>query len=206
MTDRQAHWQGVYTEKEVNQVGWYADHLKTSLEWIDELGAEITQPFIDVGGGASTLVDDLLEKDYQDITVLDLSAKALEVVRTRLGSRAHGVAWIDGDITRVNLPTDHFRLWHDRAAFHFLIEPEQRLEYRERLLQSLRAGGYLLMGVFELQAPPQCSGLPVQRYSAESLAAEFGDSFQLCKTQKEIHVTPSGFEQAYVYCLFERVG
>jgi ubiquinone/menaquinone biosynthesis C-methylase UbiE len=198
------HWQQVYSTKSTDQVGWYAPHLTTSVRWITDLGLDPDDPIIDVGGGASTLVDDLLDKGYRDLSVLDLSARALSAVKERLGTRTSRVSWLLGDVTEIELPASHFELWHDRAVFHFLVEPEQQTKYRDKLLQALKPGGHFIIGVFELEAPPQCSGLPVQRYSVEKLNTIFGTEFNLKQHQKEIHQTPSGVEQKYLYCLFQR--
>jgi len=198
------HWQQVYSTKSTDQVGWYAPHLTTSIEWITDLNLNPTDPIIDVGGGASTLVDDLLDKDYKDISVLDLSDRAMSVVRERLGTRASQVSWLLGDVAEVKLPSSHFRLWHDRAVFHFLVESGQQMKYRDKLLHALKPGGQFIIGVFELEAPPQCSGLPVQRYSVEKLRTVFGAEFKLERHHKEIHKTPSGVEQQYLYCQFQK--
>ncbi len=198
------HWQQVYSTKTTDQVGWYAPHLTTSVRWITDLNLDPDDPIIDVGGGASTLVDDLLDKGYRDISVLDLSDRAMSAVRERLGTSASQISWLLGDVTEIELPISHFKLWHDRALFHFLIEPEQQKKYRDKLLQALTPGGHFIIGVFELEAPPQCSGLPVQRYNVEKLNAIFGTEFNLKHHQNEIHQTPSGVEQKYLYCLFQR--
>ncbi len=199
------HWQRIYTTKPTDEVGWYAPHLKTSLNWIGDLKLQPDDALIDVGGGASTLVDDLLRLGYKKISVLDLSNQAISVVRNRLGSRDETVNWLMGDITEVDLPQGQFELWHDRAVFHFLTEKAQQKKYRDRLLRALKVGGNLIIGTFELEGPATCSGLPVQRYSAELLSTLFGTEFELKRHQKENHTTPSGFEQRYLYCQFERV-
>ncbi len=198
------HWQQVYTTKSTEQVGWYTPHLQTSVKWITELNLAPEDPIIDVGGGASMLVDDLIDTGHTEISVLDMSERALAVVRERLGHKAEQVSWLQADVTEVELPSRHFTLWHDRAVFHFLVEPEQQRKYLGKLSGALKAGGYFLIGAFDLKAPAKCSGLPVQRYSVELLEAMFGTEFQLRRQHKEIHYTPSGLEQAYVYCLFQR--
>lgn len=198
------HWDKIYGSKSTRKVGWYAPHLTTSLSWINELNLEPTEPIIDVGGGASTLVDDLIETGYKDLTVLDLSNSAIQRVQERLGSASGAVTWLQGDITETGLPSQHYRLWHDRAAFHFLIEPETQQKYRDAILRSLATGGYLIIGTFAPDAPPQCSGLPVERYTSDTLSKIFGKEFELIRHHNEIHITPSGIEQAYVYCLFQR--
>ena len=159
---------------------------------------------IDVGGGASTLVDDLLDDGHRSITVLDLSKNALSLTKTRLGKRAELVEWLEGDITSVDLPTCHYDLWHDRAVFHFLIEPELQKRYLNNLLMALKPGGHLIIGTFAPEAPPECSSLPVQRYSHEQLGNMLGDKFEIQRYQKEMHVTPGGVEQMYLFCQFKK--
>lgn len=199
------HWQRVYATKSTDEVGWYTPHLQTSLRWIADLNLPLDAPIIDVGGGASTLVDDLLEIGHRGICVLDLSEQALSKVRARMGAGAKPVSWLQGDVTEIQLPERHFDLWHDRAAFHFLVAPELQRKYKDKLLAALKMSGHFILGTFGLDAPPQCSGLPVQRYSVEMLSSLFGAEFRLKRHQKEIHHTPSGIEQSYLYCLFQRV-
>jgi len=198
------HWERVYSGKPSRKLGWYKPHLQTSLEWIEELGLARNASIIDVGGGASTLVDDLLHAGYQTITVLDISEKALSSSRERLGERAELVRWLTGDISSVDLPSNQYELWHDRAALHFLTEPDQQRVYRDQLLKSLKPGGHLVIGTFALEAPPKCSGLPVRRYSEDQLGSLLGTEFELLRHQKEQHVTPTGVEQMYLYCHFRR--
>ncbi len=199
------HWEEIYSTTPSNQVGWYAPHLETSLQWIEELKLAADDPIIDVGGGASTLVDDLLDSGHKKLTFLELSERAIELTKERLGARSSVVSWLNGDVTEIELPSLYFGLWHDRAVFHFLVESEMRQKYREALLKALRIGGYFIIGTFSPAAPPQCSGLPVQRYTSELLCKIFGKEFELVHHQEEIHGTPSGVEQAYVYCLFQRI-
>jgi SAM-dependent methyltransferase len=199
------HWEQVYSSKPTEKLGWFAPHLQTSLSWITELGLALEAPIIDVGGGASTLVDDLLDAGYRSITVLDVSRQALSLAKARLANnKAHVVSWIEGDVTATDLPEAHFELWHDRAVFHFLIEPEQQRKYRDQLLKSLKPGGHLIIGTFAPEAPPKCSGLPVQRYSPERLQSTLGGKFELQRQHNELHVTPGGVEQMYLYCQFRR--
>jgi len=159
---------------------------------------------IDVGGGVSTLVDDLLEIGYRSITVLDLSKTALALTKKRLGEKATSVTWIEGDITSTSLPPQHYEVWHDRAVFHFLISTEEQQLYVENLSKALKPGGHVIIATFSLEAPPQCSGLPVQRYSPENLERVLGAEFILKKKSKELHITPGGVEQMYLYCLFQK--
>ncbi len=202
--DRKQHWEQVYSTKPTERLGWYKPHLQTSLTWIKELNLTADAPIIDVGGGASTLVDDLLDAGYLSITVLDISDKGLSSVRARLGKKAELVTWLNGDIASIDLPTHHYELWHDRAVFHFLTEPDQQRRYQTNLLRALRPDGHLIIGVFAPEAPPKCSGLPVQRYSQEELHETLGEEFELMNHRKEQHVTPGGLEQMYVYCHFRR--
>ena len=183
-----------------DQVGWYTPHLTTSLAWIDELRPSPDAPIIDVGGGVSTLVDDLLIRGYRNITVLDISGEALSVAKARLGTSAKRVTWIEGDITEVDLPPKRFDVWHDRAVFHFLVTHEQRKMYVSQLNGSVSPGAHLIIGTFATDAPPRCSGLPVERYSADKLQETLGSRWSLVRTHRELHLTPSGVEQMYLYC------
>lgn len=202
---RVEHWEKVYTERAADQVGWYTPHLETSLQWISDLELDPADPIIDVGGGASTLVDDMLSLGRPNLTVLDISSRALAQAQRRLGGRAADVRWLQGDVTEIEMPDEYYGLWHDRAVFHFLVEDEPRMRYRQQLLSALKAGGFLVMGCFAPEAPDKCSGLPVQRYTPEGLDEFFGGAFTLLRQHNEMHVTPGGVEQAYVYCLFEKI-
>jgi len=204
--ERKAHWERVYSSKSTDRLGWYKPRLQTSLDWIRSLDLSSDAPIIDVGGGASTLIDDLLGQGHTDITVLDISDTALLLLRERLGDDAQKVTWLFADIATVELPDGHFDLWHDRAVFHFLTETEQQQRYRKNLSRSLKPGGHLIIGTFAPEAPPKCSGLPVQRYDHERLARTLGDEFELRRHHKEMHVTPGGIEQMYLYCEFQRQG
>jgi len=198
------HWEQVYLTKPTEKLGWYKPHLQTSLAWIKELGLALDAPIIDVGGGASTLADDLFDTGYRSITVLDISEKALSSVRTRLGEKAELVTWLEGNITSIDLPTHYYELWHDRALFHFLTVLEQQRKYRDNLLKALKPSGHLIIGTFAPEAPPKCSGLPVQRYSQEQLENTLGGEFELKRHHKELHITPGGVEQMYLYCHFRK--
>ncbi|QKT03727.1 class I SAM-dependent methyltransferase [Ectothiorhodospiraceae bacterium 2226] len=203
MSNKQ-HWEQTYTERTPDDLGWYTPHLAQSLAWIEALGLPPETPIIDIGGGASTLVDDLLAAGHQDLTVLDLSAQALAVAQARLGERADAVTWRIGDITDIALPAGHYALWHDRAALHFLTEPAQRARYAAQLRHALRADGEVIIGVFALEAPPQCANLPVHRYDIEALGALLGEGFALQRHIKQMHHTPRGKEQMYLYAHFRR--
>jgi len=199
------HWEQVYSDNQTKNLGWYTPHLQTSLSWIKELELDAEAPIIDVGGGASTLVGDLLDANYRSITVLDISASALSSVKASLGKKAELVNWLDGDITLLELPSQYYELWHDRAVFHFLTEPELQRQYRDKLLNALKPGGHLIIGTFATEAPPRCSGLPVQRYCQEQLESTLGTEFKLKQHKHELHITPGGVEQMYLYCHFRRI-
>ena len=199
MADRQRHWEKIYSNKAVDQVSWFQPHAASSLRLIEECtdkGARI----IDVGGGTSVLVDDLLDAGYRNLTVLDLAESALATSGARLGARAASVQWIAADITRADLPAAHFDVWHDRAVFHFLTDPDDRVRYVEQVLKSVKPGGYVIVAAFGPGGPLQCSGLDVVRYSPDALHAEFGVPFRLLRHETEIHHTPAGQEQEFVYC------
>lgn len=200
--NRKIHWEQVYATKPTESLGWYQPHLQTSLAWIKALGLSADAPILDVGGGASTLVDDLLVEGYRAITVLDISENALRAARGRLGERSELVTWLPGDITSTDLPMRQYELWHDRAVFHFLTESEQQRQYRNQLLKALRPGGHVIIATFAPEAPPRCSGLPVRRYSLERLESTLGEEFELQRDRRELHVTPGGVEQMYLYCQF----
>ncbi|MBD3640796.1 MAG: class I SAM-dependent methyltransferase [Marinobacter sp.] len=198
------HWNQIYSSQSPESVGWFRPHLETPLAWIADLNLDPHEPIIDVGGGASTLVDDLLERGHKNITVLDLSRSAIQIAQKRLGNASNTVTWLEGDVTQLELPPLYYGLWHDRAVFHFLIEPALRQKYVEAIRSSLKVGGNFIIGTFSPDSPPKCSGLPVRRYDAELLESTFGDMFELRHSVNEIHITPGGVKQPYVYCLFQR--
>jgi SAM-dependent methyltransferase len=199
---RREHWERVYSSKPPDRLGWYTPRLQTSLDWITELSLGANAPIIDVGGGASTLVDDLLGRGYSAITVLDLAAPALQLIKARLGEKSSTVTLLCGDVTEIELGENAFELWHDRAVFHFLTDAGDRDRYRANLCRALRPGGHVIIGTFAPGAPPRCSGLPVQRYDLDLLHETLGDAFELRRHQQEMHVTPGGVEQLYLYCEF----
>lgn len=198
--DRKQHWEQVYATKAPDSVSWFQEHAKHSLRIIQNTGLDKQAAIIDIGGGASTLVDDLLAEGYTDLTVLDLSATALAVARQRLGKSADSVHWLEGDITRIELPIHRFDIWHDRAVFHFLTDPADRRAYVEQVMRTVRPGGHVIVATFAEDGPEKCSGLPAMRYRPESLHAEFGDTFLLAGHEKESHQTPFGTVQQFVYC------
>lgn len=194
------HWEHVYSTKSVEAVSWYQPHADHSLALIRATGTDRFGGIIDVGGGASTLVDDLLAEGYTRITVLDLSAAALAAAQRRLADRAGRVTWLEADVTAIQLPAGHYDLWHDRAVFHFLTDEEDRRAYVANVLRSVRPWGHVIVATFAEDGPVKCSGLPVVRYSPDQLHAEFGDSFTLVKHEREAHRTPSGTVQRFIYC------
>jgi ubiquinone/menaquinone biosynthesis C-methylase UbiE len=199
--DPQTHWEGVYRAKRVDEVSWYQRQATLSLDLIRRAAPEPSARIIDVGGGASTLVDGLLDVGYTNVTVLDVCGTALASARTRLGGRASGVQWLDKDVRTAALPEAHFDLWHDRAVFHFLTNETDRSAYLAQVRRALRPGGHVLVATFADDGPTSCSGLPVVRYSATELHDTFGASFQLVTSVREQHVTPRGTRQSFVYCL-----
>ena len=194
------HWDRVYSTKSIDAVSWFQQHAEQSLRLIRDTGVPGNASIVDVGGGASTLVDDLLSHGYSALTVLDLSAAALKAARARLGTRAETVHWIEADILATSLPVHTFDVWHDRAVFHFLTAQDERRAYVESVLRSVKPGGHVIVATFAEDGPTQCSGLPVMRYSAKGLHAQFGSPFTLIKHEQESHHTPSGMVQKFVYC------
>lgn len=195
-----SHWERVYETKATDEVSWYQAHATQSLRLIRGTGVAKKAAVIDVGGGASALVDDLLAEGYSSLTVLDLSAAALSAARARLGHRAAGVSWIEADITQVDLPEHAYDVWHDRAVFHFLTTQTERQVYVEAVLRAVKPGGHVIVATFDQDGPLQCSGLPVMRYEPDSLHAQFGDHFTLLEHEQEKHTTPGGVVQSFVYC------
>jgi SAM-dependent methyltransferase len=199
--DARSHWETVYTTKAPEAVSWYRPHLEKSLEIIEMIAPGSASSIIDVGGGESTLVDDLLARGYQDVAVLDLSPTAIEVTKRRLGQAANRVRWVVGDITSVELPLSAYDVWHDRAVFHFLTAMEQRVAYVRQVARAVKPGGHVLVSTFGPEGPTKCSGLEVVRYDAEALHAQFGVRFRLLESLKEMHSTPFGTTQQFLYCL-----
>lgn len=195
------HWIAVYRDKAPDTVSWYQAVPEPSLNALKRLGCASPSSIIDVGGGASNLADALLEQGWHDITVLDIAAPALEAAKLRIGARADMVHWQVADITQWR-PTRKYDVWHDRAVFHFLTEPEQRDAYRGALLDGLSKDGLVIMATFALDGPEKCSGLPVQRYGADDLARELGPKFRLLESWREQHSTPWGSTQAFNWCAF----
>ena len=199
--DARSHWENVYASKAPDAVSWYRPHLETSVELIEKVAKAHSTSIIDVGGGESTLVDDLPAHEYSNLSVLDVSPTAIEVTKRRLGHAAERVHWIIGDITNTELSPSYYDLWHDRAVFHFLRSVNERAAYVRQVAKAVRPGGHVLVSTFGPEGPTKCSGLEVVRYDAESLHAEFGVHFRLLESLKELHKTPFGTIQQFLYCL-----
>jgi len=204
LSESQKHWQSVYQSKKASKVSWYQVHPEISLTMIERSGINHDSAIIDVGGGASTLVDHLLEKGFRNVSVLDISSAAIKAAKERLGSKADQVKWIEGDITKVELLPEAYDLWHDRALFHFLTKAEDRKNYLNTLYDSLRSGGHVIISTFSIDGPTHCSGLEVRRYDAKLLSKEFGKNFELVETVNEEHPTPFGTTQKFIYGRFIR--
>jgi SAM-dependent methyltransferase len=198
---RQAHWEGVYTKKGANEVSWFQKNPAPSLALIAQVGATQASAIIDIGGGASRLVDNLVDRGFEDVTVLDLSQAALEAAKGRLGDRAERVHWIVADAT-IWEPPRAYDIWHDRAALHFLTEDRDRAAYVARLERALKVGGYAIIATFALDGPERCSGLPVVRYDPASLGQTLGRGFQLVDSRRDTHATPWGSDQSFQFSVF----
>lgn len=199
-----AHWERVYKASAATDTSWFQEHLELSLHFIEETCVARAGRIIDVGGGTSTLVDDLLSRQFENVTVLDISAAALEAARQRLGPRASQVLWQEADITTVHLPFHQYDVWHDRAVFHFLTRAEDRARYVEAVRRAVKLGGHIIVAAFAPDGPAQCSGLDTVRYSPSALHSEFGEEFELVESTHETHSTPFGTEQQFIYCRCRR--
>jgi SAM-dependent methyltransferase len=199
-----AHWEKIYTSKGENEVSWFQENPLPSLDLIAKAGATAASAVIDVGGGASRLVDALIENGFRHATVLDLSEAALAAAKARLGGRADQVQWLVADVTVWEPPAAAYDLWHDRATFHFLTEERDRAAYVARLTKAVKPGGHAIIATFAPDGPERCSGLPVARYDAQSLGRAVGDAFELVETLRHEHKTPRGAEQRFQFSLFRR--
>jgi trans-aconitate methyltransferase len=202
---RRQHWEKVYTEKDAREVSWYQLRPELSMDMIHQTGTAPEEPLIDIGGGASTLVDCLLEQGYSDLSVLDIAEQALETARQRLGDQASKVHWIQSDITEFK-PERRYQLWHDRAVFHFLTGEADREAYLNALHSGLQVGGHLVIAAFAMDGPEMCSGLPVRRYDASLMSQTLGQAFKLRETREESHNTPAGKQQQFCFYLYQYQG
>lgn len=195
------HWEHVYGRKSSEEVSWYQPHAQLSLDLIRRLHTGTDAAIIDVGGGASTLTDDLIDRGYRNLSVLDLSGNALAVARRRLGEeRSRHVRWIEADVTSTQLAQHSIDVWHDRAVFHFLTDEASRRAYVDQVRRAVKPGGHVIVATFTPDGPVECSGLPIVQYDADSLHGEFGATFELIGHEEEAHVTPAGRVQHFVYC------
>jgi ubiquinone/menaquinone biosynthesis C-methylase UbiE len=203
---RKEHWDRVYSDRSDEELTWYQPQLRISLALLQEAGLSATTRIIDVGGGSSTLVDDLVQMRVRNVTVLDVSQVALAHSRRRLGTAAANVNWLAADITQQELPPRCYDLWHDRAVLHFLTETEDRSRYLANLRRSLRPGGRAIICTFAEDGPRRCSGLDTVRYSVDELVAEFGAGIRLIRTLKEHHAMPRGGQQLFRYFVLQHLG
>ena len=202
MSDRKQHWENVYQTKQLTEVSWYEPAPETSLSIIESFKLPTNAAIIDIGGGDSLLVDNLLACGYNNITVLDISANAIERAKHRLGGKAGLVKWIVKDIID-SKPNQKYGLWHDRATFHFLVDKKEQDKYLEMVHQCIVPGGYMVLSTFSEEGPKRCSGLPVQQYSENTLSDLFAGYFEKIKCFTKIHVTPSHSIQSFVFCSFK---
>ncbi|MBP9092389.1 class I SAM-dependent methyltransferase [bacterium] len=198
--DEKQHWEKVYEAKAADAVSWYQPHLEKSLQFILKAAPSRSTQIIDVGAGESTLVDDLINAGYNNTSVLDISEKAIEVCKTRLGDRSSSVTWLAANILQAELPEKFFHVWHDRAVFHFLTSEAQRIDYVRQVSKSVKAGGHVIVATFGPQGPEKCSGLTTMRYDTDSLHNQFGARFRLVESATELHTTPFGTTQQFLYC------
>ncbi|BDG03117.1 class I SAM-dependent methyltransferase [Anaeromyxobacter oryzae] len=204
MTSIREHWQKVYDRRREDEVSWHQASPITSLDLISRTGAGRDARVVDVGGGASRLVDALIEKWFEHVTVVDIADAPLELARKRLGDRASRVTWVTSDVGDW-APDGPYDVWHDRAVFHFMVRPEDRAAYLSTLRSALRSGGHLIIGTFASNGPDRCSALPVMRYEPETLAAELGPDFRLLEGVRAEHVTPAGKVQQFQFSRFVRI-
>lgn len=195
-----AHWENVYQTKAVDEVSWYRPHLEVSLRLIEHAAPDTGSAVIDVGGGEATLVDDLVARGYSDVTVLDISPAAIDVAKSRLGPSGASVHWITGDIAAVELEAARYDVWHDRAVFHFLTSADDRAAYVRQVASAVKRGGHVIVATFGPEGPEKCSGLDVVRYDADNLHGQFGPKFRLLESVTELHETPWGKPQQFLYC------
>jgi len=200
------HWQSLYQSKSASAVSWFRPHLDVSLELLNLAGLNEKSRVIDIGAGASTLVDDLLDRGVRDIAAFDLSAASLDIAKRRLGARAQKVRWIVGDAVRYSFERESFDIWHDRAALHFLVDPNDASAYAASAAFAVAQGGHAIIGGFASDGPEKCSGLPVTRRDPEDIQKLFQRNFTLVTSRREQHITPSGVPQSFAYALLKKVG
>jgi 2-polyprenyl-3-methyl-5-hydroxy-6-metoxy-1,4-benzoquinol methylase len=199
--DQASHWDQVYRTNGPDQVSWFQPEARLSLELIQHVAPSRDSAIIDVGAGASTLVDGLVNAGYRAVTVLDLSVAALDQAQSRLPDGGRSVVWQHADVLTIELPAGAFDVWHDRAVFHFLTDAADRARYVAQVRHAVKPGGFVLVATFAEDGPMRCSGLDVARYSPETLHGEFGNDFRLMESRREEHSTPWGASQKFTYCL-----
>lgn len=202
-SERKSHWEKIYHGKATNEMSWYQPKPITSIRVIENLKIAKSARIIDVGGGDSLLVDHLLDLGYTNITVLDISEKAIQSAKNRLGTRANNVHWIEADVASFT-PHHQYDFWHDRAAFHFLIDIEEIDFYVSTVSSAISVGGFLVIGTFSLGGPKKCSGLEIQQYSSQSMFEVFKSNFDRITCTTVEHITPVGSTQEFVFCSFQR--
>jgi 2-polyprenyl-3-methyl-5-hydroxy-6-metoxy-1,4-benzoquinol methylase len=203
VTSIERHWESVYQQNDDELVGWFQAYPALSLRMVQDCTVSADAPIVDVGGGSSRLVDHLLQAGYTDVSVLDLSPTALHLAQKRLGARSQHVAWIEADVTEHRFARK-YRIWHDRAVMHFLVDPQDEVRYVERLRHAIPTGGHAIIATFAPDGPQRCSGLPVKRHSAQSMSQVLGAGFEPVRFEYERHRTPSGSEQSFIYGWFRR--
>jgi len=200
--DRKKHWENIYSTKQLNEVSWYQPTPETSLKFIEELNIPKTASIMDIGGGDSFLVDNLLQLGYQNITVLDISKKAIERAKLRLGKQSKNVKWIEADVSDFN-PTEAYDLWHDRAAFHFLTEEQEIENYLKSAQKGVKDSGHLIVGTFSTDGPKKCSGIEITQYSESTLTKRFS-KFKKVNCRLIEHETPFNTKQSFIFCTFKK--
>lgn len=198
------HWEAIYAGKDTTkEVSWYQDDPRTSIELILATGVGKSGNIIDIGGGDSKLVDKLLERDFKNLFVLDISGQAIKKAKERLGNKAGSVTWIESDVLEFEINI-HFDVWHDRAAFHFLTKSEDIAKYVETAGQYIKPGGHLIISAFSINGPKRCSGLDITQYSEDSIKRTFGEKFNHIKSFEQVHTTPFNTKQNFLWSVFQR--
>lgn len=201
--NRKQHWENIYSTKQLNEVSWYQPTPETSLSFIEELKISKTASIIDIGGGDSFLIDNLLELGYENITLLDISKKAIERAKLRLGKKGEIVKWIEADAASFK-PAENYDLWHDRAAFHFLTDQKEIENYLQSAKNGIKDSGHMIIGTFAVDGPKKCSGIEIMQYSESSLIKRFDIAFQKINCRKIEHLTPFDTIQNFVFCSFKK--
>jgi SAM-dependent methyltransferase len=199
--DPKAHWDNIYRTRKPDEVSWFRPHLEVSIELIEQAAPDRSAHLVDIGGGEATLVDDLLARGYRNVSVLDVSPVALGVARERLGAAGRRVSWLCGDVTTFAFAEHRYDVWHDRAVFHFLTDAQARAAYVRQAARAVKPGGHVIVATFGPEGPTRCSGLEIVRYDADAIRDEFGPGFVRVRHCAELHRTPAGAFQQFVYCL-----